>query len=137
MNLRTFNVLMWFNRPIVQAAIIGLALLLIAPLASALQLINIHSDGCHYCRAFQSEVGDSGYGANAISHDVPMVTVDIEKDYPSWYEQARGDGRIHDIEYTPTFILVDDDNNEVGRFIGYKNPEWFFGKVNKLVSDHQ
>jgi thioredoxin-related protein len=136
MKLITFNALMWLNRPTVRTVIIGIALLLVTTYASAFELINIHSDSCSYCQKFQREVGDSGYNANPISVTVPMVTVNVGNDLPQWLTQALDEGRIHQIRYTPTFILVDEDYNEVGRFAGYHSPEWFFEKVNSIYSDY-
>ena len=135
MKLRTFNALMWLNRPTVRTIIIGIALLLVTTYANAVELINIHSDRCGYCVKFQREVGDSGYNANPISENVPMVTVNVDN-IPAWLTQALEDGSIHQIRYTPTFILVDDNYNEIGRFAGYRNPEWFFEKVNSIYSDY-
>lgn len=123
--------------------LLGLALLFIVPMASALELIYIHSDGCHYCQKFKAEVGEVGYRANDISTVAPMVIIDVEQDYPDWYIIARGADDDNDVDaikpilYTPTFILIDDDDNEVGRFIGYRDPEWFFRKVNTLVTEYE
>jgi thioredoxin-related protein len=115
-----------------QAILLGLALIVTAPLVNAIQLINIHSDNCHYCVKFQKEVGTDGF--NAVSLNVPMVTIDIEEPVPAWWKEAQDDGRISPIKYTPTFILLDDNNQEVGRFVGYRNPEWFFEKFNSLFN---
>jgi thioredoxin-related protein len=110
--------------------LLGIALLFIAPIANALELIYIHSDGCLFCQKFKAEVGETGYRARLISTAVPMVVFDVEKDYPEGYV-------IKPIQYTPTFILVDDGGNEVGRFIGYNNPESFFRRVNTLVTEYE
>ena len=137
MNLRTFNVLMWFNRPIVQAAIIGLALLLVAPFASALQLIVIDRLDCPACIAFKAEVGQEGYDASPLAEKAPLVFIAALNgkfiDPPEWFEDSLREGRIQRIIYTPTFLLLDDEDREVGRTIGYNNPGRFFEEITIII----
>lgn len=148
MNLRTFNVLMWFNRPTVQAAVIGLALLLVAPFASALQLIVLDDPQCGYCREFKRAAGsiynDSPYGKWA-----PIIYVTYSKgysqvpdDWPEWFSQAVNEGRIGSAEGTPTFILYDTlpgtlAPREIGRIEGYGGSAWFYDRLENIRGSYE
>ncbi len=141
MNLRTFNVLMWFNRPAVQAVLLGLALLFIAPLVNALQLAVLDRLDCPACIAFKAQVGQEGYDASPLAERAPIIFIAALNgkliEPPEWFVDAYREGRIQEIIYTPTFLLLDDDNREVGRVIGYKDPEWFFERITIIVDAYE
>jgi hypothetical protein len=124
-----------------RAFVIGLTLLILSPIASALQLVVIDRLDCPACIAFKAEVGQEGYDASPLAKKVPLFFVPALNgkfiDAPEWFIDSLREGRIQGIIYTPTFLLLDDDDREVGRVIGYKDPEWFFERITIIVDAYE
>lgn len=89
-----------------------------------LQLIMIESKGCRYCDLWHEEIGRT-YAATAEGRLAPLVRLEIGS------ATAR---RFRRVVYTPTFILVRTDGQEVGRIIGYSGADHFWGDLTRLLS---
>lgn len=105
----------------------GLALMLAAPNASALELIMVDRQGCHYCEAWKKDVGPA-YPRTEMGKFAPLRVVDI-RDAPP--EDVTFDSRV---VFTPTFVLVE-DGTELGRIEGHPGEDFFWGLLFRLLSD--
>lgn len=96
--------------------------------AAAQELVYFWERGCPYCEAWDADIG-SMYHKTWEGARFPLR------------REALGDGIPDDLEidrsvqYTPTFVLVDDAGREVGRVTGY-NPEWFWAFLDQQIRDH-
>jgi hypothetical protein len=125
----------------IRAFVIGLTLLILSPIANALQLVVIDRLDCPACIAFKAEVGQAGYDASPLAEKVPLVFVAALNgrfiEPPEWFVDSLREGRIQKIRFTPTFLLLDDEDREVGRVIGYSHPGWFFEKITAIVDAYE
>lgn len=111
------------------AALLGMVAVLASPLKAGaqqrhLQLVMVESQGCRYCDLWHEEIGRT-YATTAEGRLAPLVRLDIGS------ATAR---RFPRIVYTPTFILVRTDGQEVGRIIGYSGADHFWGDLTRLLS---
>ncbi|NVK19286.1 MAG: hypothetical protein HWE30_11365 [Methylocystaceae bacterium] len=93
--------------------------------AFADQMVFVHSPGCMYCQMWREEILPI-YHKTAEGKRLPLREVNLDKGMPD---------DLKDLAYpsfTPTFIIVDSENHEVGRILGY-NPEFFWGFVQKFI----
>jgi len=108
-------------------AVAALFTLIASPMpASAAELVMIDARACSYCQKFAREMDDV-YAASAAGHSAPIRRVSPYKRWPADLAAVRP------APYTPVVILVD-GGREVGRFAGYKSPEWFWSKLNPLLA---
>lgn len=94
--------------------------------ADAAELIMVDARACTYCQKFAREMDDV-YAASPAGMSAPIRRVSPFKRWPADLAGVRP------APYTPVFILVD-GGREVGRFAGYKSPEWFWSKLNPLLA---
>jgi hypothetical protein len=94
--------------------------------ATAAELVMVDARACTYCQKFAREMDDV-YAASPAGLNAPIRRVSPFKRWPADLSAVRP------APYTPVFILVD-GGREVGRFAGYKSPEWFWSKLNPLLA---
>ncbi len=92
----------------------------------AAELVMFESDACPWCAAWHAEIGPI-YPKTAEGKAAPLRTVDIDDPRPSDLDHVTG------VRFTPTFVLLDDDGNEVGRINGYPGEAFFWGMLGDLV----
>ncbi len=151
MTLTMHNTLMRFASPTVQAILLGLAIAVMSlttraqetepplPHPTAIQLIVIDNPGCPACQKFNAEVGQNGFDTHKFSSRATMsFIVSGATNNPEWFLTAYRDGRVKQIQYTPTFIFMaltsSGESREVGRFVGYRDRDWFFNKVEEMLN---
>lgn len=135
-----FNLLVWLNRPTIQSVIVGLALIFVVSIASALELIVADDPHCSYCNQFHSEIGDA-YNQSPHAEWAPMEIIlysisykPVPEQWPEWFRAAINEGRIDPINGTPTFIFYEtakgeDAPQEIGRIVGYGGKDWFYNQM--------
>lgn len=111
------------------AAMLGVLAALPSPVQAdpgqwLLQLVMVESNGCRFCDLWHEEIGRT-YAATPEGRRAPLVRLGIGS------AAAR---RFPRIVYTPTFILVRTDGQEIGRIIGYPGADFFWGDLARLLS---
>lgn len=92
---------------------------------SAQELVFVHSPACVYCEQWRKEIAPA-YPKSDEAKLLPLREVN------------RDDGMPEDLShvlypaFTPTFIVMDGNNQEVGRIVGY-NPEFFWPFLTSLA----
>jgi hypothetical protein len=94
--------------------------------ASAAELLVISSAHCPYCVAWEREIGRS-YAVTAEGQRTPLRRFSIEAERPA------GFAKIHEVQVTPTFILVE-RGREVGRIEGYSGGRAFWADFRALLA---
>lgn len=101
-----------------------LALVFLASMAEAAELIMYRRDGCPWCAKWDREIGPI-YPKTEFNRLAPLRTINLDRDA----DRAIAHAPIH---YTPTFVLVD-DGREVGRIEGYPGDEFFWARLEGLM----
>lgn len=83
----------------------------------------IETPDCPYCKKWEREIGP-GYRASDEGKIAPLVK--RMKGHPD----VAG---IRGVAYSPTFVLID-RGSEVGRIIGYAGADFFWGELQRLMS---
>ncbi len=89
--------------------------------AKADSLIFVHSPGCMYCEMWREQVLPM-YHKTEEGKRLPLRQVNLDRGMPKDLKHL-----IYP-SFTPTFIVMDDQNREVGRILGY-NEEFFWGFI--------
>ncbi|MCZ0812835.1 MAG: thioredoxin fold domain-containing protein [Pseudomonadota bacterium] len=100
----------------------------IAPAAHAVELIMVEQAGCHYCIQWKDEIGPV-YPKTEVGAYAPLRMISISQSPPEGVDFARP------VLFTPTFILVDEDR-ELARIEGYPGEDFFWGLLEKLLTEH-
>jgi hypothetical protein len=108
------------------ALCVALVLMMAAGVADAAELVMFRRDGCPWCAMWDREIGPI-YGKTDIGRRVPLRMVDLA------HERTAGIRTRSPIRYTPTFVLVD-KNEELGRIEGYPGDAFFWGLLQQLVA---
>lgn len=95
--------------------------------ARAAELVMFESAICEWCDAWHAEIGPI-YPKTAEGKRAPLRTVDIHDPRP------RDLGHIEGVRFTPTFVLLDDGDQEVGRINGYPGEDFFWGLLGELIA---
>ena len=109
-------------------AVLLLTLFAAAPQpAAAAELLMFEEPGCPWCARWDAEVGVV-YHRTAEGERAPLRRIDLRAGVP--------DGVALDIRprYSPTFVLIDDGGQEVGRIEGYPGEDFFWGLLNKMLA---
>jgi hypothetical protein len=142
------NLALRLGSPTGHAILIALALLFIAPMAHAMEILVLDDPNCRYCKRFKSEVG-AEYNDSDLAAWAPLVYVDHSVGYiarpdlwPVWFKEARDEGRIGLTKHWPTFIFYDTlpgrtTPQEVARLKGYGGREWFYDRVNFIRETYE
>ena len=120
-------------RPTQRAArslMLALSVLLTAVLtpvtARALELVMYDKPGCVWCARFERDIGRR-YSGIDVSRVAPLRRVDI-------HDQRRSRVNLEEpVLYTPTFVLADDDGEEIGRITGYNGEDAFWANLDDLL----
>lgn len=91
------------------------------------QLVMVEEDGCAWCARWNKEVSEI-YPKTAEGKAAPLRRMDIRADRPDDLEFQRR------LFFTPTFVLVI-DGTEVSRIEGYPGEDFFWGLLEKMLSD--
>ena len=140
MNRLLTNLALRLGSPTGHAILIALALLLIAPMARAMQILVIDSTECVYCMAFKQSAGktfaESSHAewAELVHVDYAVKYVPVRSRWPDWFKQAVDEGRIGAVKNYPTFIFYDTlpgriTPREVMRIKGFGGPTWWYDRV--------
>ncbi len=106
--------------------IAGLLLIVASATANAAQLIMVEQQGCVWCQRFDAEIAP-GYPKTEEGKRAPLRRVDLRQPWPDGITVKEG------ARFTPTFILLDDDNRELGRFVGYPGDQFFYPTLGNLL----
>jgi len=96
--------------------------------AAAAELLMVEQPGCHWCAQWNEEVGVA-YPASEESRRAPLRRVRLG-DLP---EDVEFDSRP---VFTPTFVLIDEEGQELGRIEGYPGAHFFWPMLNQLLDAH-
>jgi len=87
--------------------------------AIADELVFVHSPGCIYCEMWREDVLPM-YHKTDEGKRLPLREVNLDGGLPEDLKHLLYP------TFTPTFIILDKDDQEVGRILGY-NDEFFWG----------
>lgn len=94
--------------------------------ASGARLVMLEEGGCYWCERWDEEVGVA-YGKTTEGKCAPLQRVDIHGTLPADLKSLqRGN-------YTPTFVLISNRGEEVGRIRGYPGEEFFYPLLSQLL----
>jgi len=110
-------------------------LLLTATLAAAVapfrveaaQLVMVEQPGCIYCAAWNEEIAPA-YPKTEAGEFAPLRREQLRA-LPDSLTLHRP------VLFTPTFILVDDGGNELGRLEGYPGDNFFWPMLERMLAD--
>jgi thioredoxin-related protein len=105
----------------------ALVLCLAALRATAGELVMVEQDGCHWCAAWNRELGHI-YPRTEEGRRAPLRRVNLH-DLPE--DIAFASRPI----FTPTFVLVE-DGRELGRMEGYAGDQFFWFILGRLLDEH-
>ncbi len=114
------------NRIIALLALaIGLALP--ATASRAAELVMFERPGCAWCARFNAEIAPI-YGKTGEGRAAPLRRVDLNGSLPA---DLAG---IDPGPFTPTFVVVQ-EGREIGRIRGYPGDAFFFGLLDRILSN--
>ena len=93
----------------------------------AAELVMFESTMCEWCNMWDEEVGVV-YAKTTQGKRAPLRRLDINEEWPKAY------GEFRNVEYTPTFILVE-DGQVIGRIIGYPGESFFWELLSQLLEN--
>lgn len=93
--------------------------------AFADNLVMVEAPGCYYCKTWKAEIAPI-YPKTEYSELAPLVFVE-KKHADEEYQLTRP------VIYTPTFLIVNDDNQEIARFEGYQSEDYFWIKIAEVL----
>lgn len=94
-------------------------------LATSEALVFYDLPGCPYCIAWKRDIGPI-YPNTIEGKRLPLIRINIAEDIPVRFQHLALP------EFTPTFVVVDKDDQEIGRVNGY-DPEFFWWELSALV----
>lgn len=103
------------------------ALLMALPLQAA-ELIMVEQPGCAYCAAWDKAIAPI-YPKSDAGRFAPLRRVQLRDGAPEGVRFARP------ARFTPTFIVIGDDGSEVARIEGYPGEDFFWGLLERILSE--
>lgn len=120
------------TRPIARRQLLAIAAALSAlaaapriGLAGGLRLIMFEIEGCPACAVWKREIGRV-YHKTEEGRRAPLRQVNM-------YRVPKELSHIRGVRYSPTFVLVDARNREIGRIEGYTYEGAFWSRLNALL----
>ncbi len=108
--------------------LIALVLAMAPRTASAAELLMFEQPGCHWCERWDVEIAPI-YPKTSEGQAAPLRRLDIHAPVP-------GDViLLRTAFYTPTFVLIR-DGRELARLEGYPGEDFFWGLLEKMLTDH-
>jgi len=98
------------------------------PPAAAQELVYFHERGCPYCEMWEDDIQPM-YDKTWEAERFPLRKEALHEGIPEDLKIDRS------VQFTPTFVLVDESGAEVGRVTGY-NPEWFWAFLDEAIRKH-
>ena len=95
--------------------------------AAQTALIMVEEQDCVWCARWDDQIAPI-YPKTQAGKAAPLRRVDINDDKPADLHFARS------LHYTPTFVLMV-DGREVSRIEGYPGEDFFWGVLEKMLSD--
>lgn len=95
--------------------------------AWAVELVMVEQPGCAYCAAWDRDIADT-YPKTAIGAFAPLRRADLRDGPPEGISYA------YPARFTPTFILIGDDNREIARIEGYPGEDFFWGYLEQIAA---
>jgi hypothetical protein len=92
------------------------------------ELVMVEERGCIWCARWNAEVGPI-YPASTEGVYAPLRRIDLRGERPEDLTFKAP------LRITPTFVLID-EGAEVARLEGYPGEDFFWGLLNKMLSDH-
>lgn len=96
--------------------------------AQAVELLMVEQKGCYYCRTW-NEVIAPIYPKTPEGQFAPLRRADLYEGPPEGVTYARR------VNFTPTFILLDEEGNEMGRIEGYPGEDFFWGLLQMMLKE--
>ncbi len=84
--------------------------------------------GCHYCARWNAEIGPI-YGRTSEGAFAPLRRVMLGS---TEMDELYLDRRVN---FTPTFILINDADAEMSRLEGYPGEDFFWGLLERMLQD--
>lgn len=112
----------------VRTALASLAVVVSAMSAGATELVMVHQLGCHYCERWTAEIGPI-YPRTAEGAFAPLRRVELGGAEMDKLALKRR------VNFTPTFVLVDDTGTEMARMEGYPGEDFFWGLLERMLLD--
>ncbi|MBF0261296.1 MAG: thioredoxin family protein [Magnetococcales bacterium] len=118
----------------IYSLVMGISLLVVSP-ASVMaevndgalgRLIVFTTEYCPYCQEFMRTVGPV-YAKTEVGRRYPMEMVDNFSPSKEW------ETRVWEIRFYPTFLLLDGQGRELGRFRGYRGEEPFWSELETIA----
>lgn len=107
------GIMIWF------AALAGAA-------RAEVRLIMFEQAGCAYCARWHRDVGDA-YHLTREGLIAPLWRLDIHEPLPNYVTLTSKP------VFTPTFVLIDDQNAEIARLEGYPGEDFFWGLLGQML----
>ena len=108
-------------------AILFLTLVAALPVR-AVELIMVEQPGCAYCAAWDKTIAPI-YPKTDAGAFAPLRRADLRAGPPEGITYA------YPARFTPTFILVGDDGHELARIEGYPGEDFFWGLLEKILTE--
>lgn len=94
--------------------------------ALAAELLMIEQEGCPWCERFHREIG-TAYPKTAEGAVAPLRLVDLHEPIPEELSH------LNIQKFTPVFILVNDEMQEIDRIVGYPGDNWFWLRLGEML----
>ncbi|MBF0614141.1 MAG: thioredoxin family protein [Magnetococcales bacterium] len=90
------------------------------------QLVVFVTDFCPYCKDFMQTVAPV-YPKTDLGQKFPLVVVDNFAPPKEW------EAKVWEVRFYPTFLLMDRQGRELGRFRGYRGEEPFWSELERMA----
>jgi thioredoxin-related protein len=98
---------------------------LLAPAASAAELVVFEQKGCVWCQRFERDIAPA-YDKTTEGKRAPLRRQDIKQPVPAALAFIKRE------RFTPVFVLID-EGREIGRIRGYPGDTFFWGLLANLL----
>jgi len=102
-------------------------LILAGTAVQAAELVMIEEDGCIWCERWDREIAPI-YPKTTAGKFAPLRRINKRGPFP---KDMKFSAKVH---FTPTFVVIE-DGAEIGRIEGYPGEDFFWGLLEKMLSD--